>query len=59
MKMQEVREIAKNWSIKTANIKKTDLIRSIQLAEGNFDCYCTGHADKCGQENCIWHEDCF
>jgi hypothetical protein len=58
MKMQEVREIAKKWNIKTVNMKKTDLIRAIQRAEGNTDCFDTGYADKCGQYNCLWREDC-
>jgi hypothetical protein len=58
MKMQEVREIAKKWNIKAAKMKKTDVIRAIQQAEGNLNCYDTGYADKCGQENCIWREDC-
>ncbi len=58
MKMQEVREIAKKLGIKTANMKKADLIRAIQQAEGNFQCYETGQAAGCGQDNCLWRNDC-
>ena len=58
MKMQEVREIAKKMGIKTANMKKADIIKAIQLAEGNIDCYNTGKAAECGQDNCLWREDC-
>ena len=58
MKMQEVREIAKKMNIKTANMKKANIIRSIQQEEGNDDCYETGQASECGQENCLWREDC-
>lgn len=58
MKMQELREIAKKRGIKTANMKKADIIRIIQREEGNNDCYCSGNADKCGQTECLWKDDC-
>jgi hypothetical protein len=58
MKIQEVREIAKKQGIKTANAKKVDIIRAIQQAEGNIDCYSTGKSAECGQDNCLWREDC-
>ena len=58
MKMQEVREIAKKMGIKTANMKKADIIKAIQLAEGNIDCYDSGKSAECGQDNCLWREDC-
>jgi hypothetical protein len=58
MKMQETREIAKNMGIKTANMKKVDIIRAIQQAEGNCDCYNTGKASGCGQSICLWRDDC-
>jgi hypothetical protein len=58
MKMQELREIAKKRGIKTANMKKTDIIRAIQRDESNADCYNTGNADKCGQMECLWKADC-
>ena len=56
--MQEVREIAKKMGIKTANMKKADIIKAIQLAEGNIDCYDSGKSAECGQDNCLWREDC-
>jgi hypothetical protein len=58
MKMQELREIAKKRGIKTANMKKTDIIRAIQRDESNADCYSTGNVDKCGQTECLWITDC-
>ncbi len=58
MKMQEVKEIAKKRGIKTANMKKADIIRAIQQAEGNCDCYDTGRVAECGQSNCLWRDDC-
>jgi hypothetical protein len=34
-----------------------NLIRSIQRAEGNFDCYRTGR-QQCDQMNCFWRDHC-
>ncbi len=58
MKMQEIREFAKKRGIKTANMKKADVIRAIQRDEGNTDCYESGNANKCGQAQCLWKDDC-
>jgi len=57
MKMGEMKEKAKALGIKTRAIKKADLIRQIQKAEGNFDCFGTGK-DYCDQWNCSFREDC-
>jgi hypothetical protein len=59
MKMQEIRNIAKERGLKVSGgINKTELIRSIQRAEGNTDCFGTEHVNICGQINCLWREDC-
>jgi hypothetical protein len=39
-------------------MKKENLIRSIQLAEGNFPCFGTATAGLCDQTNCLWRVDC-
>lgn len=57
MKMGEIKEKAKALGIKTKAIKKADLIRQIQRAEGNFDCFGSGK-DDCDQWNCCFREDC-
>jgi hypothetical protein len=57
MKMDEVRERAKALGIKTGQMKKADLIRRIQKAEGNFDCFGTAQ-NNCDQWNCCFREDC-
>ena len=58
MKLDEIREIAKQHNIKAGKMKKADLIRAIQQAEGNQACFDTGQADTCGQQACLWREDC-
>ena len=59
MEMKDIRAIAKKCGISTARVKKVELIRSIQRAEGNFECYGTATEEVCDQEECRWREDCF
>ena len=58
MKLEEIREIAKQHNIKPGKMKKADLIRAIQQAENNDPCFDTGKVDHCGQHACLWREDC-
>ncbi len=58
MKMQEVRAKAKALGLKnTFGLSKAELIRRIQKAEGNFDCFGTAK-DYCDQFECCFREDC-
>ena len=59
MKMQEIRELAKNYEIKTARMSKSKLIQTLQLAEGNFNCFASAVDNECDQLSCTWREDCF
>ena len=58
MKLDEIKEIARQRNIKTGKLKKSDLVRIIQQAEGNEPCFDSGKAAQCGQEGCMWREDC-
>lgn len=58
MKVDEIREIARTRGLKPGKLKKAELVRAIQDAEGNTTCYETGKAGGCGQEQCLWREDC-
>jgi hypothetical protein len=58
MNMQEVKAVAKERGVKVGSMKKNDLIRAVQEAEGNEKCYASGIANVCGQENCLWKDDC-
>jgi hypothetical protein len=56
MHIQKVRQIAKGWGIDTkVGRTKQDLIREIQVREGNDPCYRT--KNEC-ENNCLWKEDC-
>ena len=59
MQMQEIRTIAKNFGIKTSRQNKVELVRSIQVAEGNFSCFATAVNGECDQTGCVWRKDCF
>jgi hypothetical protein len=59
MKIADVREHAKGLGLsQTSRLKKGGLIRTIQLAEGNFDCFGSPGRHDCPQLNCCWREDC-
>ena len=58
MDLKEIREKAGKLGIRSKiGMKKENLIRSIQAAEGNFPCFSTAR-DYCGQTSCCWREDC-
>ncbi|MEW5745375.1 MAG: Rho termination factor N-terminal domain-containing protein [Nitrospirota bacterium] len=58
MKLQEIREIAKERGIKGGKMKKQELIRAIQQDEGNEPCFATGRIETCEQHGCLWRNDC-
>ena len=58
MTVKEIQGIANKMGLKAGKMKKADLIRMIQAAEGNTPCFQTGAASSCGQENCLWLSDC-
>jgi len=58
MNMQEIRVIAKERSVKSSNLKKSELVQALQAAEGNEQCFGIGKAAECGQEECLWKADC-
>lgn len=58
MKLEKIREVAAAHGLKGGKMKKAELVRAIQAAEGNAACFDTGNAAECGQERCLWREDC-
>jgi hypothetical protein len=59
MNMQDIRERAKDFGIKTSRMSKEKLIQAIQISEGNFSCFASAVDGNCDQMNCIWRKDCF
>ena len=58
MKLDDIKEIAKQYEIKAGRMKKAELVAAIQLAENNEVCFETGTSDSCGQNDCLWRGDC-
>jgi len=58
MKMQELRVIAKKYGINSFGKTKANLIREIQIAEGNFDCFGSA-VEYCDQWGCRYRPLCF
>ncbi len=59
MKIQRVREIARERGLQPGKAEKEELIKTIQRQEGNFDCFATAYDGMCDQTGCRWREDCF
>ena len=57
MNMTEIKKKAKTLGLKSGNRKKVDLIRAIQIKEGNVACFAT-NLDYCDQSACCWRDDC-
>ncbi|MFA5090352.1 MAG: SAP domain-containing protein [Candidatus Omnitrophota bacterium] len=58
LRLSEIEKKARTLGIKdTWRHTKTELIRSIQRKEGNFDCFGTA-GGSCNQLSCCWREGC-
>jgi hypothetical protein len=58
MNMRDIAKIAVKNGVKAGKMNKTQLIRAIQKAEGNNECFASSQVPMCGQLNCLWREDC-
>jgi len=59
MNMEQIRALANAIGISPGKMVKAEVIKKIQLAEGNFDCYATASSRDCDQAGCCWRDDCF
>lgn len=57
MNMGEIRRKARHLGVRPGRMPKADLIRAVQRAEGNFDCF-GSTSTSCDQSNCCWRKDC-
>jgi len=58
MNLKDIKGLAQKQGVKTGKMKKDEIIRAIQRAEGNFDCFGTAVSSNCSQSDCLWREDC-
>lgn len=57
MHMKQIQQMARERGIKIGRKNKGDLIREIQRAEGNFECFGTA-GDYCDQLTCLFRDIC-
>lgn len=58
MKFYRIIRLAKSMKIADAErLSEKELIRAIQIKEGNQPCFDTGKVD-CDQQECWWWENC-
>lgn len=58
MKVKDIQNIARSLGLKPGKLNKTQLIHLIQKEEGNDECYGTTLVATCGQDTCLWRDDC-
>ncbi|MDO9308613.1 MAG: Rho termination factor N-terminal domain-containing protein [Deltaproteobacteria bacterium] len=58
VKLEQIKTIAQQHGIRASRMKKSELVRAIQGAEGNEQCFEAGKAATCGQTGCSWREIC-
>lgn len=58
MTMNDIRAIARERGIKVGKMTKGELIRELQRAEGNRDCFGEGAHVECDQSGCLWYVEC-
>ena len=58
MNFNAIRKMASTMNINTYRMKKIDMIRAIQRAEDNMECYGTERISNCHENICLWRNDC-
>jgi len=58
MRMEEIKNIAREKGIISGKMKKGELIRTIQTMEGNFPCFGSQSRESCDRTECLWRPDC-
>ncbi|MFC1536207.1 SAP domain-containing protein [Pseudomonadota bacterium] len=59
MLLSDIKLRAKEMNLKNSSkLRKGDLIRLIQVAEGNSACFDEPWHSPCEQHDCAWKDDC-
>lgn len=58
MTFDQIRNIARELGIRVFGMKKADIVKAIQVREGNEPCFATGRSSDCGQPHCLWVRIC-
>lgn len=57
MHVDEIRHRAEANGMNGGKMKKVELVKAIQGAEGHSPCYDTEVSSVCGQGHCLWRHD--
>ena len=55
---KQLQQLARQKNIQTVGLEKKDVIRALQRAEKNLDCFGTDRISVCQEEACLWRKDC-
>ena len=59
MLLSQIQEQARSLGLRpAAKMRKADLIRTVQTAEGNSPCFGAEWRFSCVQQDCAWRQDC-
>lgn len=58
MKINDIKQLARDRGLVPGQMRKEEMIRALQAQEGNPQCYNTNLSADCGQSNCLWRSDC-
>ena len=58
MLLKDIKAVARENGVKPGKLKKLDLIREIQKAEGNDPCFKSEILSTCSETECLWYSDC-
>lgn len=58
MLVSQIQQQAKQLGIRGTKMRKGEMIRAIQHAEGNSACFGADWRFSCSQADCAWREDC-
>ena len=56
--IEERNQIVKEHNLNLAKVTKVELIRALQQAEGEYQCFGSNIATTCEQHNCVWRAYC-
>ena len=58
MTIRQLKEIAKTRGLIIRNMKEENIIRILQRAEGNAECFRNAKGEACNQHICLWRSMC-
>ena len=51
-------KMSKGLSIRSSDITRADIIRTIQREEESIECFGTEWIEYCGKHRCVWKDEC-